>query len=47
MDKETQEGMKNLDQTAEVGDIVKAASTKHDAEFSEEQQKKKVTDRTE
>jgi hypothetical protein len=36
MDKETQEGMRNLDVTAEVGDIVKAASAPK-AEFSEEE----------
>ncbi|WP_199619681.1 hypothetical protein [Paenibacillus alkalitolerans] len=43
MDKETQEGMKNLDMTAEAGELVKAASTKHDAELGEEQQEAKVT----
>ena len=44
MDKKTQEGMRNLDQTAEVGDVIEAASSFKDAKFSEKQQQVKVTD---
>jgi hypothetical protein len=43
MDKETQEGMKNLDVTAEVGDVIKAASIP-EAEFSEEQQQTEINE---
>jgi hypothetical protein len=45
MDKETQKGMLNLDRTAKVADEIKAASTKNDTEFADEQQQNKVTDR--
>jgi hypothetical protein len=32
MDKETQEGMRNLDQTEEIGEVVERASTANQAE---------------
>jgi hypothetical protein len=45
MDKETQEGMKNLDFTAHVSDIVANASGEQDAEFSEKQQTVETKDK--
>lgn len=47
MDKETQEGMKNLDATASAADIVKNASSKQKAEFSEREEQIKITDNRE
>ncbi|HUC91660.1 MAG TPA: hypothetical protein VMS09_06450 [Paenibacillus sp.] len=47
MDKETQEGMKNLDATASAADIVKDAASRHKAEFSEQEQNIKISDNRE
>ncbi|WP_165842173.1 hypothetical protein [Paenibacillus xerothermodurans] len=47
MDKETQEGMRNLDYTAEVDDVIEGASTAHDTRFSEQEQQTKITDNRE
>ncbi|WP_248928867.1 hypothetical protein [Paenibacillus hamazuiensis] len=42
MDKKTQEGMKNLDVTADAGDWIEAASANRtDAEFAESDEKVK------
>ncbi|WP_156158286.1 hypothetical protein [Gordoniibacillus kamchatkensis] len=38
MDKETQEGMKNLDVTAHAANLIADASSQRDTEFGEEQQ---------
>jgi hypothetical protein len=45
MDKETQEGMKNLDVTVSAADLAKNASTKQNAEFSEQDQEIEITDK--
>jgi hypothetical protein len=45
MDKVTQEGMKNLDVTMTAADLVKNASSKEKAEWSEKQQETKVKDK--
>lgn len=45
LDEKTQEGMKNLDMTVDAADLVKNASTKANAEFSEKDQEIEVTDK--
>lgn len=45
MDKATQEGMKNLDFETTAADLVKNASSKQKAEFSERDQEIQVIDK--